>query len=122
MPDKDAEIAELKARITQLEAKLAPVVPKPEAPSKPPAWAPQTDNCGMNYSGPPTGNVSSAAGIAGIKTRKDGMEFKDPCGLWRYTASGELVTASAALRPIGPQRSAEHEMAVRLLDDGLSRE
>jgi hypothetical protein len=77
------------------------------------------DNVGMNYQGPPT---PSYGGESWIRERRPDGTWLDPnSGRLRYS-SGEFVPIGPPEpRAIGPERSPQHEQAVRILDDHLDR-
>ena len=113
--------AALEERIKVLESKLEPK-PAPRVPEVPKWAGSNSENIGASYSGPPSVSQQGAAGIAGVKPDAQG-NWVDPFGQ-RRDSSGALIphsiAAMAERRPEGPARSPAHEMAVRILDDGLS--
>lgn len=117
MPDQTKELAELRAEIERLKARLPPP-PAPPAPPKPvPGMAPQGDY-GMHYGGPPS---AASGGESWVKERRPDGSWKDPnSGQWRY-ASGEFVPVAPAPPIRLQQRTPEHEMAVRLSDAIIAR-
>ena len=116
-----AKNAALEERVRQLEARLEPK-PPPRVPEVPKWAGSNSENIGASYSGPPSVSQQGAAGIAGVKPDAQG-NWVDPFGQ-RRDSSGALIphsiAAMAERRPEGPARSPAHEMAVRILDDGLS--
>ena len=116
----EARNAALEQRIKVLEARLEPK-PPPRVPEVPKWAGSNSQDIGASYSGPPSVSQQSAAGIAGVKPDAQG-DWVDPFGQKR-NSSGVLIPHSIAgmveRRPDGPQRSAAHEMAIRILDDGL---
>ena len=116
-----AKNAALEERVRQLEARLEPK-PPPRVPEVPKWAGSNSQDVGASYSGPPSVSQKGAAGIVGVRPDAQG-NWIDPFGQNR-DSSGALIPHSIAAmverRPDGPQRSAAHEMAVRILDDGLS--
>jgi hypothetical protein len=114
-------IAALEAAIQRIDEKLTPAAPKP--PPGPPKWAGSGDpsNVGINYSGPPTGNVTSATGIVGVKPDERGY-WRDPSNILR-DGEGNIVTPRTTdPRPLGPERTEAHEEAVRFADALFNKE
>jgi hypothetical protein len=106
----EAQLAELRAELKTLKAERAPVIPAPPKPAAPPSW-PQSENVGVNYTGGPS---APAGGVTWIR-RLPGGDWIDPSG-HRRSETGELITGTAAPRPIGPERDPRHQQAVELLD------
>jgi hypothetical protein len=118
---EEARLAALEAAIHRIEAKLFPPPPAP-MPAKPvPGTLPVGPHgAGMNYTGPPSG-TATAGGESWIKERKANGDWLDPnCGQWR-DSSGNIVPAGPAVPVRGPERTAQHEMAVRLSDRMIRR-
>src|SRR6516162_2020746 len=118
MPNNSERIARLEAELAELKAKQAPR--PPSTPSKPPAWAQQSTNVGMAYSGPPSvPQRADNGGPVGIAVDAKTGHRKFPDGLVR-DQFGEVVPHSIAnateIRPVLQSRSPAHEMAVELLD------
>ena len=116
----EAQNAKLGERVRQLEERFEPK-PAPRVPEIPKWAGSNSQDVGASYSGPPSVSQQGAAGIAGVNPDAQG-NWTDPFGQKR-DSSGALIPHSIAAmverRPDGPQRSAAHEMAVRILDDGL---
>jgi hypothetical protein len=106
-------VAALEAAIKRIEDRLFPPAPAPVPPKPIPGQAPQGDY-GMNYCGPPSG-TATAGGESWIRERRPNGDWRDPTGLWR-DSSGNVVPAGPAVPVRGPERTAQHEMAVRLGD------
>jgi hypothetical protein len=112
--------AALEERVRRLEAKSEPK-PPPRVPEIPKWAGSNSQNIGASYGGPPSVSQQGAAGIANIKVEESGR-WRGPDGLLRDEL-GQIVPHPIAgmveRRPDGPQRSAAHEMAIQILDDGL---
>jgi hypothetical protein len=114
-------VAALEATLRRIEERLTPPAPKAPGTVLPPKWVGSGDpNTGINYAGPPTGNVTASFGIAGVTPDAAG-NWRDPFNILR-NAAGEIVTpASRAPRPIGPERDLQHQRSIELLDDIIER-
>jgi hypothetical protein len=114
--DLEAQLAELRA---ELKAKQSPRTPVPSSPAKPPSWAPQHDNCGMNYTGEPS--HPGGGGISWVRQRRANGDWLDPnSGQWR-DSSGAAVPVTPETRPLAAddQRLRGN---VELLDQLLERD
>jgi hypothetical protein len=117
-----ARNAALEERIKALEAKLAPTVPKPPAP--PPAWAEQSTNVGMAYSGEPSVPQRVTSGIANVTVDPVTGHRKMPDGLVRDDL-GQVVPheigRTIKQKSVGIERTAQHQQAVEILERDLGR-
>src|SRR6516162_4020506 len=103
MPDNSERIARLEAELAELRAEMtakqSPRTPAPSSPAKPPSWAPQTDNCGMNYTGEPS--QLGGGGISWVRHRRENGDWFDPnSGQWRDRATGAAIPATIEPRPL----------------------
>jgi hypothetical protein len=129
-PSNDkAQIAQLDDRITAIEAalkrieeKLTPAAPKP--PPAPPKWVAPQGDYGSSFAGPPSETSSGSHDPWGgyrKQVRPDGA-WRDPSGIWRDVTGVIITPRSTEPRPVGPERTPEHEMAVRLADALINKE
>jgi hypothetical protein len=120
----EAELAELKAEV---HARRSPAPPVPYKPEKPPQWAQQDDNCGINYSGPPSvpQRIDPGSSVVGIKVDPATGYRKFPDGLVRDDL-GQVVphsiTGPAPTRAVGPAYSYRHTADVALIDQILGED
>jgi hypothetical protein len=109
-------------RLEQLLLKLTATEPAPPPPmQKPrPGWqlpGPAAEHTGQHYGGEPTPCETVATGESWAKKHPDGSFSYPGQGGRRFDSDGRDVSAGhAEPRPIGPQRSAEHDLAVRILE------
>jgi hypothetical protein len=107
-------LAEIKALLTELTARLPPAPKPPERVPQPPKWAGSGgENTGSSYCGPPS--APTTGGETWVRERRENGDWRDPSGHWR-DSSGQLVPAVSPPRPAGPERTPAHQQAIELLD------
>jgi hypothetical protein len=123
----EAAIEKLQAGQERIEEILLRITARLPAPPQPPPPAPNLHpNTGLHYNGEPSPSETASYGETWAKKHADGSVTIPGQGFGvRHTAEGRAILPGAEHeppRPIGPDRSPEHDMAVRLLDAGLDRE